>query len=162
MKYEVIFDLSYVSKIPYFSAAGVFAGLFIVAISILASCVGRTVHTSLWKPIVALVFSLAFLYFSIQLTISTSKMIHTVYDSYETGKVQIVEGQVQECDTVYFYKNGRGSFAVDDIQFDYGHTTGLPGYRGKDNLIHSNGQQVKIHYVPYSNENLIVKIEVLK
>ena len=162
MNYEVVFDLSHISKIPYFSAAGVFAGLFIVAISIFASCVGRTAHTPLWSPIIALVFSLVFLYFSIQLTLSTSKMIHTIYGSYEAGEVQIVEGQVQECDTAYFYKNGRGSFTVDGVQFDYGHTSGLPGYRGKDNLIHSNGQQVRIYYIPYSNENLIVKIEALK
>ena len=39
-------------------------------------------------------------------------------------------------------------------------TTGIPGYRGKGNLIHTNGQRVRSHYVSYSDQNIIVKIEL--
>ncbi len=109
-----------------------------------------------------MLFSVVFLFFSITLAISTTKMLNHIYGCYESGDVQIIEGKVENCDTEHLYKNGRGSFEVNEIEFDYGHTTGIPGYREKNNFVHTNGQAVKIYYIPYSNENVIVKIELFE
>lgn len=160
MEYNIVFELSEVSKIHYYTVVGVFAGLFIIAFSIFLGTFGTGAHSALWKPLIAFLFSAVFLYFTIHLSIGTTKMINDVYGRYEQGDVQIVEGTVENCDTEHFYKNGRGSFSVDGVEFNYGHTVGLPSYRGKNNLIQENGQIVKVHYINYSNENLIVKIEI--
>lgn len=48
------------------------------------------------------------------------------------------------------------------VVFNYGHTTGIPGYRGKGNLIHEDGQRARIHYVTYGGENVILKLELEK
>ena len=160
MEYNIAFEITEVSKFHYYTAAGVFAGLFIIAFSVFLGTFGTGVHSALWKPLISFLFSAIFLYFAVQLSISTTKMINDVYGCYEQGDAQIVEGTVENCDTKHFYKNGRGSFTVDGVKFDYGHTVGLPSYRGKNNLIQENGQNVKIHYIPYSNQNLIVKIEI--
>ncbi|MBQ4511305.1 MAG: hypothetical protein II984_11320 [Clostridia bacterium] len=160
MEYNIAFEITEVSKFHYYTAAGVFAGLFIIAFSVFLGTFGTAVHSALWKPLISFLFSAVFLYFAVQLSISTTKMINDVYGCYEQGDAQIVEGTVENCDTKHFYKNGRGSFTVDGVKFDYGHTVGLPSYRGKNNLIQENGQNVKIHYIPYSNQNLIVKIEI--
>ena len=160
MEYNIAFEITEVSKFHYYTASGVFAGLFIIAFSIFLGTFGTGVHSALWKPLITFLFSAVFLYFAVQLSINTTKMINDVYGCYEQGDVQIVEGTVENCDTKHFYKNGRGSFTVDGVEFNYGHTVGLPSYRGKNNLIQENGQNVKIHYIPYSNQNLIVKIEI--
>ena len=161
MEYHVVFELTQISKIHYLAPIGVSCGLFLIAFSIFLSSFGTAAHTSLWRPLLELLFSVVFLYFSVQLTVSTVKMLDQTYGKYERGDVQVVEGIVEACDTASFYKNGRGGFRVGDVAFDYGHTTGIPGYRGKRNLIHTDGQAVKIHYVSYGNENVIVKIELI-
>ena len=160
MEYNVVFEITQISKIHYFVPGGVFRGLFIIAFSIFLGTFGTATHVSAWKPLLSLLFSAVFLYFSIQLTINTTQMLDQIYGCYKDGNAQIVEGIVENCDTDYFYKNGRGSFKINDVEFDYGRTTGIPGYRGKNNFIHTNGQLVRIHYVSYSNQNIIVKIEL--
>ena len=160
MDYTVAFELSSISKFHYYGGSGVFCGLFLVAFWVFLSSFGTASHTNIWILIVSALFSIVFLYFSIQLTINTTQMIHHIYNSYENDDVKVVEGVVEKCDTEFFYENGRGSFEIEGIAFDYGRTTGIPGYRGKGNLIHTDGQKVRIHYVPYSNQNIIVKIEL--
>ena len=160
MNYTVVFELSNVSKIHYYGSVGVFSGLFIIAISIFVSSFGTASYVRIWAPILSALFSVVFLYFSIQLSISTTRMINYIYGNYSNNTVEIAEGFVENCDTEFFYQNGHGSFEVQGVIFDYGHTTGIPGYRGKGNLIHTNGQKVKIHYVSYSDQNIIVKIEL--
>jgi hypothetical protein len=160
MEYNVVFEITQISKIHYLAPVGVFCGLFLIAFSVFLSSFGTAAHTSFWRPLLSLLFSVVFLYFSIQLTASTMKMLDQTYGKYERGDIQVVEGTVEDCDTAFFYKNGRGSFRVCNVEFNYGHTTGIPGYRGKNNLIRTNGQAVKIHYVSYANENVIVKIEL--
>lgn len=162
MDYDVVFELTEISKIHYFGAAGTFIGLFIIAFSIFLSSFGTAVHPTYWHTAIAAVFSVVFLYFAIQITVGTTQMLHEIYGTYEKGNAQIVEGSVEHCDTPYFYKHGRGTFEVGGIKFDYNHATGVPGYGGKGNLIHSDGQQVRIHYITYSNRNIIVKIELVK
>jgi len=160
MEYNVVFEVTEISKIHYYSAVGVFGGLFIVAISVLVGTIGTASHMNIWKPLISLLFATVFLYFTVHLCVDTTKMVNEIYGSYERGEVQIAEGLVENCDTAFFYQNGRGSFEVDHIEFNYGHTTGIPGYRGKDNLIHTNGQQVRIQYISYRGQNIIVKIEI--
>ena len=160
MKYDVAFELTEISRIHYYAGFGVFVGLFVIAFSVFWGTFGTASHTTIWRPIVSLLFSGVFLFISIHIFVGTTQMIHQIYGSYSRGEAQVVEGVVERCDTEYFYRNGRGTFSVNDVTFDYGHTTGIPGYRGKNNLIHTNGQLVKIHYVSYSNQNIIVKIEL--
>lgn len=162
MEYSVVFELTDISKNHYYGAAGVFGGSFIVAFSIFLGTFGTATHERIWKPLLAMLFSVVFLYFSISLTIDTTKMLNHIYGCYESGDVQVVEGIVENCDTEHFYKNGRGSFEVNETEFNYGRTVGIPGYRGKNNLIHTNGQMVKICYISYSNENVIVQVELLE
>lgn len=159
MDYNVVFELTEISKIHYYGAAGAFVGLFIISFSVFLGTFGTATHPSYWLILTSALFSIVFLFFAIQTSVSTTQMLNEVYDKYKTGEVQVVEGVVEHCDTTFFYKSGRGSFDVNGVEFNYGHTAGIPGYRGKGNLIHSNGQQVKIHYITYSGKNLIVKIE---
>lgn len=159
MDYNVVFELAEISKIHYYGVAGACVGLFIISFSVFLGAFGTATHPSYLLILTSALFSIVFLYFAIQMSISTTQMLNEVYGNYKNGDVQVVEGTVEHCDTTFSYKKGRGSFDVNGIEFNYGHTTGIPGYHGKDNLIHSNGQQVRIHYITYSNKNLIVKIE---
>ena len=161
MEYTLLFDLSEVSRLPYFTATGVFSGLFIVAASLFAGGFNKTVHPHHWTFALWGAFAIVFLYFAVSTGIASHKMVDNVFGEYEKGESCVVEGVVENCDTPSFYKEGRGTFTVDGVTFDYGRTTGLPGYRGKNNLIYENGQQVKIHYIPFSDQNLIVRIEAV-
>ena len=159
MEYAVVFDLSEISKLSYFAATGAFGGLFVIAFSFFVGSLSKSAHTIYWHVILSALFAVVFLYFAVTTFFGTLSMIKSIYGQYEQKETFVVEGEVENCNTAHFYKEGRGSFEVDGVQFDYGHTVGVPGYRGRKNLIYENGQQVKIHYVVYSGQNIIVRIE---
>lgn len=162
MEYEVVFEVTEISRIHYYAGAGVFLGLFLAAFSIFLGTFGTAAHTRPWEPALAMLFSVAFLCASVYSFIGATRMTQEIYGNYAQGNVQIAEGMVENCDTAHFYKNGRGSFEIDGVVFNYGHTTGIPGYRGKGNLIHEDGQRARIHYVAYGGENVILKLELEK
>lgn len=159
MEYTVWFDLSEISKISYFTATGVFSGLFLIALSLFVGSLNKTTHMIYWHVILSALFAVVFLYFAVTTFLGTFHMVKSIYEGYERKETFVVEGEVENCNTSHFYKEGRGSFEVDGVQFDYGHAVGIPGYRGRKNLIYENGQQLKIHYIVYSGQNIIVRIE---
>lgn len=160
MEYQTVFELNEIAKLPYYDTAGMFFGLFLIALSVFVGSLGGAAHPIRIFSVISGIFLVVFLYAAIQTTVTTYEINREIYGKYRNGNVDIVEGTVQDCLTVPFYKEGRGSFSVEGIVFDYGHTTRIPGYRGKGNYINTNGQQVRIHYVWYANEPIIVKLEI--
>ena len=159
MEYTVLFDLSEISKISYFTATGAFSGLFLIAFWLFVGSLNKSTHMIYWHVILSALFAVVFLYFAVTTFFGTFNMVESIYGRCERQETFVVEGEVENCNTSNFYKEGKGSFEVNGVQFDYGHTVGIPGYRGRKNLIYENGQQLKIHYIVYSGQNIIVRIE---
>ena len=159
MDYEVIFEISDISRIHYYTLPGVLGGMFIISLFCWLSTFGTARHFTVLPFVISLILTIVFGCCTVAATIDTTKTVHALFDCPDE-KVCIVEGTVENCNTEYFYKKARGSFEVQGVTFDYGRTTGIPGYRGKHNYISENGQQVRIHYTSYAGENVILKIEM--
>ena len=85
-----------------------------------------------------------------------------IYSQYQKGNAQIVEGEVSEYHANLEQNNLPDSFLVDNVRFEIPCFTTPWGYplRQQDGGILKEGMYVKIYYVSYKYENVIMKVEI--
>ena len=85
-----------------------------------------------------------------------------VYSEYQKGNAQIVEGEVSEYHANLEQNNLPDFFLVDNVRFEIPCFTTPWGYplRQQDGGILKEGMYVKIYYVSYKYENVIMKVEI--
>lgn len=110
-------------------------------------------------------FIIVFLLFIISCQIYvTIDAKHKVYDEYQAGNYHIVEGRI---DGYTLAEEGQPNlpdyFYVDDIEFQVPGFVSAWGYPLKkiDGGVLEDGMHVKIYYIHYKCENVIMKIEQL-
>lgn len=85
--------------------------------------------------------------------------------AYRNGDYQIVEGYVENFIPIEEGKSAREHFEVDGVKFQYTDHSLISGYRyprSHGGVIRGDGQHLKIGYVYYGDENIIVYIEELR
>ena len=84
---------------------------------------------------------------------------------YGMGNYEIVEGVVENFVPMPYEGNGYESFEINGVEFSYSDYVINGGYnnaRSHFGVIEGNGQQLKIGYIYYNEENIIVYIEQLE
>ncbi|MBQ9926745.1 MAG: hypothetical protein IJO65_02100 [Lachnospiraceae bacterium] len=94
--------------------------------------------------------------------ISQTKMYRAVVGAYKSGNYQILEGYVENF--VPYSRNPYHpeSFELAGVQFEYDIAVAIPGYHDsppQGDIIKRNGQHLRIGYVNYHGDNIIVYIE---
>lgn len=82
--------------------------------------------------------------------------------AYRNGDYQIVEGYVENFDSMPSYGHKYETFEINGVKFGHSDYTLMIGYhnaKSHGGVITRNGQYFKIGYVRYGNENVIVYIE---
>lgn len=84
-----------------------------------------------------------------------------VYSAYQRGEAQVVEGVISEYDANLELNEQPDSFMVDGVWFEVPCFTTPWGYplRQQDGGVLKEGMHVKIYYVSYKYDNIIMKIE---
>lgn len=86
---------------------------------------------------------------------------HKVYDAYHSGDYLIVEGIIEDYSLADEGEpNLPDSFRVNDVDFQVPGFVSAWGYplKNADGGVLKNGMRVRIYYVPYKFENVIMKI----
>ena len=81
---------------------------------------------------------------------------------YRNGDYQIVEGYVENFDSMPHGGHKYETFEINGVKFGYSDYTSMIGYhntKSHGGVITRNGQYFKIGYVNYNHENVIVYIE---
>lgn len=93
----------------------------------------------------------------------------TIIDYYNIQKIYndrnllIVEGEVEDFIPMELEGHSSESFTVNGVNFTYSRSVPTYGYhlaKVDGGYIKGNGQKIKIHYVNYNNNNLILKLEI--
>ena len=87
-----------------------------------------------------------------------------IYNKYKNGDYKIVEGIINDYQSMNIEEGWkRDSFTLEDVEF-YVPSLFSFGYSlmQEEGSPLENGMYVKIYYVPYRGENVIMKIEALK
>ncbi len=82
--------------------------------------------------------------------------------AYKNGNYQTVEGYVENFDPMPYGGHKDETFEINGVKFGYSDYTIMTGYhntKSHGGVIRDNGQYLKIGYVHYGNENIIVYIE---
>lgn len=102
------------------------------------------------------------LYFSIICFCQLIDMYRKTAIAYRNGDYQIVEGYVENFDPMLRGGHKYETFEINGVKFGYSDYTVMIGYhntKSHGGVITHNGQYLKIGYVCYGNENIIVYIE---
>lgn len=86
-----------------------------------------------------------------------------ITDKYIDGNFEIVEGRIYNYEAVEKHEQGTDYFYVDNVMFTLSSFTGY-GYNveQRDGGVLKNGMSVKIYYVPYKYENVMMRVELLE
>lgn len=93
----------------------------------------------------------------------------TIIDYYNIQKIYndrnwlIVEGEVEDFIPMELEGHSSESFTVNGVNFTYSRSAPTYGYhlaKVDGGYIKGNGQKIRIHYVNYNNNNLILKLEI--
>ncbi|MBR5272881.1 MAG: hypothetical protein IKU25_05740 [Clostridia bacterium] len=109
-------------------------------------------------------FAFVFFIFSISI-ISHINMYKNVVGAYKTGDYEVVEGYVQNFIPMPYEGHAEESFEINGVKFAYSDYIIQSGYnntKSHGGVIKGDGQYLKIGYVYYNDENIIVYIEQLK
>lgn len=82
--------------------------------------------------------------------------------AYRNDDYQIVEGYVVNFDPMPYGGHKDETFEINGVKFGYSDYTIMIGYhntKSHGGVIRDNGQYLKIGYIQYNNENIIVYIE---
>ncbi len=92
--------------------------------------------------------------------VNTGRKILYVYNNYYNNNFNIVEGEVEQFVT-NLTSNKSERFKINNIEFEYSDNTycGYNKIRDKGGVIMGNGQMLKIGYINYNSERIIVSIE---
>lgn len=97
--------------------------------------------------------------------LSQMNMYKNVVGAYKNGDYEIVEGYVQKFIPMPYEGHSDESFEINGVKFaysDYSIQSGYNNAKSHGGVIKGNGQHLKIGYVSYNNENIIVYIEQLE
>lgn len=85
-----------------------------------------------------------------------------ITEKYKFGIVEVVEGEIYDYESVNKNERGMDHFFVDGVEFSLSSFTGY-GYniKQRDGGILKNGIYVRIYYIPYKYENVMMKLELL-
>ena len=116
-------------------------------------------HTSI-EPVK--IFCLCFALFGIMTICMLIDMYRKTVIAYKNNDYQIVEGYVENFDPMSHGGHKNETFEINGVKFGYSDYTIMIGYhnaKSHGGVIRDNGQYLKIGYVHYNNENIIVYIE---
>lgn len=85
--------------------------------------------------------------------------------AYKNGNYEIVEGYVENFVPMPYEGHSYESFEINGVKFsysDYSITFGYNNAKSHGGVIDGNGQHLKLGYVNYNDENVIVYIEQLE
>lgn len=116
-------------------------------------------HTSIKHvKIICLCFAL----FGIVIICILIDMYRKTVIAYRNDDYQIVEGYVENFDPMPYGGHKDETFEINGVKFGYSDYTIMIGYhntKSHGGVIRDNGQYLKIGYIQYNNENIIVYIE---
>ena len=116
------------------------------------------------KIFCACAFSFVLIFTSI-VSLSQIDMYKNVVGAYKTGDYEIIEGYVQNFIPMPYEGHSDESFEINGVKFAYSNYSIQSGYnnaKSHGGVIKGDGQHLKIGYVSYNNENIIVYIEQLE
>lgn len=96
--------------------------------------------------------------------LGTGRKISYVYNKYNSNDYNIISGEVTEFIAGGFDYSKVESFCIDNVKFEYSDSD-YCGYNKNKNgggVITGNGQKLKIGYINYKGENIIVSIEQME
>lgn len=155
---NVLYEVSYKFEI------GAFIPLFMVIMIPVIGLRNRNFADSLGAKIflgVAWCFTLAV---TVVVGIHQIRMYTTVTGAYRDGEYQTVEGYVENFHPMPPEGHDTEDFDIQGVSFSYSDYTVMTGYhnaKSKGGVITGDGQYLKIGYVQYNGENVIVYIEEL-
>ena len=85
--------------------------------------------------------------------------------SYHNNDYSVVEGVIENFIPMKIDGHSQESFIVNEIEFSYNRSNPTYGYhlpKIDGGHITSNGQYVRISYITYNNQNIIIKLELVK
>ena len=138
--------------------------VFVIIADIVVICV----TIALWKKS-SISFKIFFIFVSFILALVAFSVIYTGIDStklyreYRAGKALVVEGEIENYSANEEQNELPDTFSVNEISFStfsatpYGYST-----RQKDGGVLHDGCKVRIYYLPYKLENVIMKIELFE
>ena len=103
--------------------------------------------------------------FSVIVGIYQYDMYKNVVGAYESDDYEIVEGYVENFIPMPYEGHSDESFEINGVKFaysDYAIQSGYNNAKSHGGVIEGDGQHLKIGYVSYNNENIIVYIEQLE
>lgn len=108
------------------------------------------------------IICLCFVLFGIVTICILIDMYRKTVIAYRNDDYQIVEGYVVNFDPMPYGGHKDETFEINDVKFGYSDYTIMIGYhntKSHGGVIRDNGQYLKIGYIHYNNENIIVYIE---
>lgn len=97
--------------------------------------------------------------------VSQIKMYQAVVGAYKSGDYRMIEGYVENFVPYSRSPYHPESFELAGVQFEYSLPVVMPGYHDappQGDIIKRNGQHLRIGYVNYQDDNIIVYIENLE
>ena len=85
--------------------------------------------------------------------------------SYHNNDYSVVEGVIENFIPMKIEGHSQESFIVNEIEFSYNRSNPTYGYhlpKIDGGHITGNGQYVKISYITYNSQNIIIKLELVK
>ena len=86
-----------------------------------------------------------------------------VQSIYNDGEFMIVEGEVEDFVPMKLDGHSSESFSLNGVKFSYSRSIPINGYhlaKVDGGYIKENGQIIRIHYINYNGDNLILKLEI--
>ncbi|EOS75094.1 hypothetical protein C819_02735 [Lachnospiraceae bacterium 10-1] len=108
------------------------------------------------------IICLCFVLFGIVTICILIDMYRKTVIAYRNDDYQIVEGYVVNFDPMPYGGHKDETFEINGVKFGYSDYTIMIGYhntKSHGGVIRDNGQYLKIGYIQYNNENIIVYIE---
>ncbi len=157
--YECHFEFDFMMLLPWGMTLGAFLIPYIIKND--SKKRGYTIRVKLVKKICWCVAVLPLLDGIISTYLLADMYRHTVI-AYQNDDYQIVEGYVENFDPMPYGGHKYESFEIDGVKFEYTDYRIMIGYhnaKSHGGVIRDNGQYLKIGYIHYGNENIIVYIE---
>jgi len=127
------------------------------------SCLDRAVEVNLGP--VKIFCAAAFLCVALMAAVvgwGQAQQYRKTVHAYKNGAYETVEGTVENFKP--YVRGEDESFEIEGVRFAYNDYDLQPGYntvREKGGVITGNGQRLRVNYVPYGEDNLIMRIEQL-
>ena len=118
----------------------------------------------IYKVISAFGFCFLLVYNGV-LIANSLNMHKKIAKQYEIGNYEIVEGLVENFEPMPYEGHGDESFEINGVEFSYSDYRKICGYnnaKSHGGVIEGDGQHLKIGYIDYDKENIIVYIEQLE